>query len=175
MNSDMEESYLIQRLKKPVGYMNPFSFGGGFKAGGINESAMKLIDKIFSFDYMGAAEFEFGAVPKALDKIRDNKSDFIKGSFTVHWKTFRWKTKEKVKGDNKVYFICHKDQKKEVKKRIAGWAMGKNINACPKCGVRLNDSFDDQDFHGWLELDNGFFFFIDKEMYENVLKLFGIE
>lgn len=28
---------------------------------------------------------------------------------------------------------------------------------------------------GWLELDNGWFAFTDKEMYEGVARLFGVE
>lgn len=168
----MEKSYLIQRLKKPIDY-TPISFGGGGN-GGISKDNMKILSKVFSFDYMGAAEFEFGVVPKALNKMIESASDFVKGSMTVHWQALRWKTRKMVKGDSKVYFFCHKDHKKEVKARIAGWAMGNNISGYPKCGVRLRDSFDDHSYHGWLELDNGFFFFTDKTMWENTCGLFNI-
>jgi len=175
MDKDMKRSYLIQRLQKPLGYDNPFSFGGGLKNGGINEENMEMINKVFSFDYMGAGEFEFGAVPESLKEIMENISDFVSGSMTTHWKTLRWKTGETVKGDSKVYFLCHKDHRKEVKKRIAGWAMDRNISGHTKCGVRLHSSFDDQTCHGWFELDNGFFFFTDKTMFENTCKLFGVK
>lgn len=174
MEKIMEKSYLIQRLQKPVDYDKVFSFGGGFQNGGIGKENMEMLMKVFSFDYMGAAEFEFGEVPKALSKIVDNASDFVKGSMTTHWKAFRWKTNESIKGDSKVYFLCHKDHRKEVKRRIAGWAMGNNISGHPKCGVRLDSSFDDQHYRGWLELDNGFFFFTDKTMWENTCKLFNL-
>ena len=170
----MEKSYLIQRLEKPVGHNNPFSFGGGFKNGGIGKDNMEILSKVFSFDYMGAAEFEFGAVPEALDKMIGFSDDLVKGSITTHWKALRWKTGETVKGNSKVYFLCHKDHKKDVKKRIASWAMGNNISGHPKCGVRLDSSFDDHCYHGWFELDNGFFFFTDKTMWENTCKLFNI-
>jgi hypothetical protein len=169
----MENSYLIQRLKKPIDYTT-ISFGGGLRNGGIGKENMDILTKVFSFDYMGAAEFEFGEVPKALNKILENASDFIKGSMTTHWRSLRWKTGEVVDGNSKVYFLCHKDHKKDVKKRISSWAMGNNISGHPKCGVRLDCSFDEQQFHGWLELDNGFFFFIDKTMFENTCKLFDI-
>ena len=71
----MERSWLVQRLGKPYkrgllgGKDNPFSFGGGFKNGGLSDEAMDLIRGIWSFDYMGAAEYEFGAVPAALNTI----------------------------------------------------------------------------------------------------------
>lgn len=172
MNKNMEKSYLVQRLKKPIDY-RPISFGGSGN-GGIGKDNMKMLSKVFSFDYMGAAEFEFGAVPEALNKIVENASDFVKGSMTVHWEALRWKTRKMVKGNDKVYFLCHKEQRREVKKRIASWAMGKNISGHPKCGVRLDSSFDDHNFHGWLELDNGFFFFTDKTMWENTCKLFDL-
>lgn len=41
----------------------------------------KGIDKIISFDYMGSAEFEFGALPKSLGRIRGRFSDF---QYTEH-------------------------------------------------------------------------------------------
>ena len=176
MNEIMKDSFLIQRLKKPVGY-NPHSFGGGCKNGGVNDEAMKEISEVFSFDYMGASEFEFGKLPKTLSRIVDDSSNFTSGSLTVHWETcgWRWEAKEIKKGQGKVYFICHKEQKEEVKKRIKGWAKGKSISGDTKCLVMLDVSFDEKYFHGWLELDNGFFFFIDKEMFENTKKLFEIK
>lgn len=174
MNKNMEKSRLIQRLKEPVGYDNPFVFGGGLKSGGIGKENMDILMQVFSFDYMGAAEFEFGAVPKAFDKVIENASDYVKGSLTAHWKTLQWKTGNHLEGDDEVYFLCHKDQVQEVKKRIGGWAMGNNLSCHPKEGVRLDSSFDDKYFHGWFELNNGFFFFTNKTMWENTCKLFEI-
>ncbi len=171
----MENSKLIQRLKKPVNYLNPFSFGGGLKTGGISKENMDILMKVFSFDYMGAGEFEYGALPDALNRMIDNSSDLVKGSMTTHWKTTRWETREKIKGSDKIYFICYKEQRKEVKRRIASWATGNNISGTPKCGVRLDSSFDDREYLGWLELNNGFFFFIDEKMWRNTCELFDIK
>ena len=56
--------YLIQRLEKSKNYVNPFSFGGGLVNGGLSKDAMSLLKPIFSFDYMGSAEFDFGVLPK---------------------------------------------------------------------------------------------------------------
>ena len=71
---EMKRTYLIQRLEKPRTLKiagvelkdNPFSFGGGLRNGGLSKDATDLLRPLFSFDYMGAAEFEFGAVPEAL-------------------------------------------------------------------------------------------------------------
>lgn len=37
----------------------------------------KGIDRILSFDYMGSAEFEFGALPASLKRIRDKLEDYM--------------------------------------------------------------------------------------------------
>ena len=175
MDKNMKQSYLIQRLKKPTG-ANPFSFGGGLKNGGINQKAFDQLNKIFSFDYMGAAEFEFGALPETLQKINDHSSEFISGSTKVSWRMDDWKTKEKSSGKDEVYYICHKDHEEEVKKRIAIWAIGKKASYMNlKERVRLNESFKEDMFKGWLEFDNGFFFFIDKKMWKNTIELFEIK
>ena len=46
--------------------------------GGLSNEAMDLIRGIWSFDYMGASEFEWGAIPKALGEIAKLKPDGIR-------------------------------------------------------------------------------------------------
>lgn len=41
------------------------------------------IDSILDFDYMGSAEFEFGALPQSLKRIRKNISDYCISSFEI--------------------------------------------------------------------------------------------
>jgi hypothetical protein len=66
-------TYLIQGLEKPVNAKrNPFSFGGG--GSGLTTDAEELVSSVWSWRYMGAAEYEFGAVQKALSTIHDNAS-----------------------------------------------------------------------------------------------------
>lgn len=67
---------LIQRLNPPqeagpggLTASEVFSFGGGLKNGGLGDEAMALLKPHFSFDYMGAAEFEFGDLPKSLSGL----------------------------------------------------------------------------------------------------------
>lgn len=97
MEKEMERSYLIQRLKDPyLGHeKNPFSFGGGYKNGGLADEAIDLLKDIFSFDYMGAAEFEFGALPKALNRIASEIKDYTTWSTTVKAKKENQKKREK--------------------------------------------------------------------------------
>lgn len=89
-------SYLIQRLQTPQDYGkfkdNPFNFGGGLKNGGLSEDAMKLLRPIFSFDYMGAAEYEFGEVPRAMQKVAKFAADkeLVHGIVTVKSNQGKW-------------------------------------------------------------------------------------
>lgn len=169
----MRESYLIQRLHKPSTFNiagkiidNPFSFGGGYKNGGLSGKAMDFIRDIFSFDYMGSAEFEFGAVPAALNFLADQagKSNLIASNISL--------------GNNEiVYYLCPCPYKEEIEKRIKILRTNK-IHLKEYCG--LNHYFDEDSEYakrnvGWLELDNGFMFFVDKEMFEKTCSLFGID
>lgn len=60
---ELEQTWLIQRLNKPYPRKDSigeiFSFGGGLKNGGLSDNAMALLRPIFSFEYMGAAEFDY--------------------------------------------------------------------------------------------------------------------
>ena len=191
----MNKSRLIQRLRKPVKIKNPttvcekfivhnpFAFGGGLKNGGFSDEAMNLLKDIFQFDYMGAAEFEFGAVPEALQIIAKAKKDYIAFQIPkVKYKYSDYRGGVVLTGTNPVYIICRKDWKEEVTTRIKAKALGdhgrhKN-NFDTKGAVFLNESLTRADVRGtmgWLELDNGYFFFTDKEMFANVCELFKLK
>lgn len=188
---DMRPTLLVQRLRAPFGHKagplagkdNPFSFGGGLRNGGLKPEAMDLLRDIFSFDYMGRAEFEFGAVPKALSAIAQNADKYVTTTITIpladvkkHWKD---KTRKPPTGTAEVYVICHRDHTKAVEAFIR--ADAKDGFETDLCEPTLLDNalrpMEDWDTNrcGWLELDNGFFFFTDREMFEGVAKLFGVE
>lgn len=68
---DTKDTWLLQRLQKPLvdegkidAVAAAFCFGGG--GSGLSEEAWALISHIFHFEYMGAAEYEFGAAAKCL-------------------------------------------------------------------------------------------------------------
>lgn len=188
----MESSWLVQRLKKPRSFSvagvevdNPFSFGGGLRNGALSPEAMGLLREIFSFDYMGAAEFEWGAVPKALQVIAKNTEDYHAFEFSWpladvarHWKD---ESRKDPTGDATVYVICHRAWDEEVRGRIREWAgpvRGERVRLKEPpmlaSALRPHDEWDG-DRCGWLELDNGFFFFTDREKWESTARLFGIE
>jgi len=167
------ESRYIQRLKKPQGtgemdkLIKSLSFGGGLVNGGLSDSVMGMLQDIFSFDYMGAAEFEFGSVPSALQHIASN----IDG-YTTH----------RLKGDDGIVFvICHEKHIPHTTDLISRLRNGEEKDL--KERSRLQESLQaikekaKNNYYysfGWLELDNGFLFFTDKKMFLATSKLFGI-
>jgi len=163
---ELESTYLIQRLNTPhPGYDNPFSFGGGLKNGGLSEDAMKLLRPIFSFDYMGSAEFEYGAIPECLKYIAKNIMDYSMHELKV----------------NKlpVYIIGLCEQAKQIDDVII--LLSKNKVWCKEsthfdAALGLNKYWKKDNCHtfGWLELDNRFFFFTDKNMAYKTADVFGI-
>lgn len=154
MNEKIKKTYLIQRLNKPTNFNNPFSFGGGYRNGGLSEEAMKLLSPIFSFDYMGSAEFEFGAVPEAFQKLSNA---------------------ENVVGEvSSVFYICPKELINHVEKTINKLIENEyELNLKESCRLKQSISGDGKNKNcGWIELDNGFMFFTDKEMFEKTKALF---
>lgn len=197
---EMKNSYLIQRLQKP--YENKegllqkasevFAFGGGFRNGGLTNEAMELIRPIFRFDYMGSAEYEFGAVPQALSNIVKNIENYIAFEKEINFQYKNYFSPRKkgyepeiVKGKVTVYFICHKDWKEEVIEIVKAHATEKHSEKTrTKEAVLLASNIGNTEHYekypysrsvGWLELNNGYFFFIDKEMFEKTKTLFGIK
>lgn len=184
----MNSTYLVQRLVKPyisknntgdilISTAEYFSFGGGLKNGGLSEDAMKMLRPIFSFDYMGSAEFEFGAVPDAFRQIAKGINESEAFELEVKYKAKNWKSRETVEGKKKVYIICHKEFKNEVIERIKNWAVTDYNNT--KAVICFNWSLAElaryENIIGWLELDNGFIFFKDKEAFEKTKQIFGLQ
>jgi hypothetical protein len=177
--SEMKRTRLIQRLNKPVKRINPFSFGGGYKNGGMSDKAMDLVKVHFSFDYMGASEFEWGAVPEALAVLNEAKE---KAAFSFEVKgedigQSRWGREKAVFPDvSTIYVVCNKDIKEGVEakiRQILKDEQSADLKEATCLTYTLDTQKEDKRTCGWLELENGFFFFTDKEMWEGTSKLFG--
>lgn len=150
----MKKSYFIQRLKKPTKDILSL-FGTG-----LPREVLDLLQDIFRFDYMGSSEFEFGLIPNGFRLIEENQENLISGSIAVLGK--------------EVFYICQESHKEEVIKRIHTFAVEKPGNSTTKEHVRLNRVLNDDkncDVCGWLELDNGYFFFTDEEMFSQTKEL----
>lgn len=198
-------SWLVQRLQKPPsgGFLglakdNPFSFGG-VRNGGLKPEAMELLRDLWSFDYMGAAEFEFGAVPKALAEIyrRDNNVawtlDIALSQVTKPWIPTGWSLPDLARGaTGTIYVISPEEWHDDIVDRLKVWATDRvpkdkkagdyRLKEAPHLAAALrpatppaDDKYHSRPAVGWLELDNGFLFFTDQEMANNAAQLFGVD
>lgn len=179
----MERPYLIQRLQKPYKIQsgifkdNPFSFGGGLINGGLSKEAMNILRDIWNYDYMGSSEFEWGAVPASLQYIGKNQFNYTRGEFEVNAKSHDFKNRKDIKAKGIVYYVCQKDDVKEVKEWIEKFADDKKRNYRTLESVYLADNICEVehkiDTVGWHDLDNHYLFFTDKTMFESFCNVFG--
>jgi hypothetical protein len=172
--TEMEPSWLIQRLRAPKSGRVANSFGGGLPNGGISTDVMEDLRTIFSFDYMGAAEFEFGSVPKALRVVvqRAERSEYRAWSFEPELTAVDGL--EDIESAT-IYVIAPTIWSTEVEARITQWASERwnRLKETTYLSESLRDLAEARNL-GWFELDNGFFFFVDREMFEAVSQLLEI-
>lgn len=179
LREEMHRSWLIQRLQKPhkaVGEKaemlnklgEAFAFGGGLVNGGFRKEAMELIRPFISFDYMGASEFEWGAVPQAFRFLTEQAAlnHIVYGHFSL--------------GDENYYYICPFQYQDEVRKRIENLRADEGpFRLKEHCGLKAYFTSKNEWAKrnvGWIELDNGFMFFVDKEMFDETsefIRTFG--
>ena len=192
----MNNTYLVQRLNAPpksdMHDKIEHAFGGASMIN-MGPEGFKLLRDVFSFDYMGAAEYEFGTVPKVLSAVVADSTRLVATTITIqaaniepNWKrkypthTTKGEPKKKKQPkrptitDKVVYVLCRKEHLPEVEARINLLAGGKIRT---KMGTAFPNSLDPLDEHdgramGWLELDNGFFFFLDRTMWRKTATLF---
>ena len=164
----METTYLVQRLRKSHNNQSAemWSFGGGLKNGGLSEDAMKLLRPIFSFDYMGSAEFEFGAIPESFRQMAKNISTYKTWGLAIN-KVPIYVIGVRYHADEINDIIKLLSKNKIRLKEYSGipWALG--LDEFPhkrEC-----------DYIGWLELNNNFMLFTDKLIFEKTAELFGLK
>jgi hypothetical protein len=184
--TDFRDPWLVQRLERPTGPSifgkdNPFAFGGGLRNGGLSGEAMDLLRPIFRFAYMGAAEFEFGAVPKALDYLARHGAQL--GSFTVSIplkdvpKNWRDKGPQDIPGDGTVYVLARSDEADLVAESIRRMARRESRTkerVGLESALRPHNEWD-RETVGWLALDPAFLFFTDAPSWQATCALFGVE
>lgn len=123
------KSYLVQRAK--------------FR----DEINRKGLNNILSFDYMDSAEFEFGALPKSLKRIRENISEY--GYFDIQLDCYR------------ITVFCNKNLFADVKHEIVEIALDKRYlkESCDLKYLFVKDSFCRCYNDFWWDIDNDFMFF----------------
>ena len=197
-----ERTWLIQRLKSPVGD-SAFGLGGTFiKNGGFTEEAHELVRKVCHFDYMGSAEFEFGAVSQAFQRMAGNIDDLEAYLFTVSGRpelpfpgltveylfNMDYGVKTEVLNAHtvevSVFVLAPKVLRPHVEQVIQVVAAGnchlKELPYMNETIFTFSDWEAEQEYEpsktlGWLELDNGFAFFSCEKMWRNFCQLFGVE
>ena len=187
--------YLIQRLRKPFKpsneesekatmmkkIANAFSFGGGLVNGGLSKEAMELVSKIWRYDYMGAAEFEWGAVPESLHRMGKNHKSLVTGKIKVLAEANDWSSRpvKKIKKDGLVYYVCYDLHQKDVEEWIPKFADDIKHEFRTKESVNLSQNIIGSEYHkdtvGWHDNNNDYLFFTDPEMYLGFCDLFEIK
>lgn len=188
----MNRPYLIQRLNKPYLTENgeksflqkvgeAFSFGGGLKNGGLSEKAMSLLSDIWSYDYMGSSEFEWGAVPKSLQRMATDYDKLVSGEVEVTAIHRDWRKKKPTTKKGNVYYICIKDDEEEVIEWIKKFSnsIKRDYNTKERVGLAESICKDEEDTFrsavGWHDITNHYLFFTDKEMFDKTKALFELE
>lgn len=160
---EVKQSILIQRLQKP-GEKPCILINDDVL--GIPEDTLNFLRGIFGFDYMGSSEFEMGAIPKALREIRDFAVDGKLVCGTL------------LNFQRPVYYICQKGVEGYVEELLCKLAEDDFLPQLMEW-TSFNRSLEKENYEmldcvGWLEMDNGFFFFVDKDMYLQTCYLFGL-
>lgn len=114
------------------------------------------IDSIINIDYMGAAEYEFGAIPKSLDRIRESLSKYVK-------------TQYKFKGTEiELTVFCKSDDVQYIEDFLEGLASRKYHTKCysnipelinPDPKWPINTKF-------WWDIENDWMYWIPTEGFD---------
>lgn len=201
--NEYNQPNLLQRLKAPfenkVFVVNPFSFGGG--GSGLSREAAKMLNDIWEFDYMGAAEYEFGAAAGALATIADyaHNNELTTVSLTLKPSDFKlpWKAELEVKrkrtpktkqaaidsflskySNIEVYAICHKTYVKKIEDFVRDLASEKvKTRDVLEMSMFKDPKREDYRTRGWLSVGDRypkFLMFVDLDMFNKAKSIFGL-
>lgn len=130
----------------------------------LSQEFLLSLKSVMCFEYMGSAEFEWGAIPRCLYRILDKRLEFVAAPF-------------RLKGKN-IYIICRDDEEYmgDIKRVIQRFSVSDYGNRTKET-VGLYDTLiygKSLSPCGWLDIQNDFFFFTDAEMYRATCELFKI-
>ncbi len=120
----------------------------------------KGIDTLLGFDYMGSAEFEWGALPKALQRTRENEKEYVQFEFT--FENFE---------DKPIMILCKESDKDELPK-ILDQLADRELRLKGYCDLdaylKGNKDYRTSDF--WWDIENDYFFWRSNEEFNNKFK-----
>lgn len=129
---------MVQRLAYPDKTPSQEHAFGPFGAGGsgLKGSAYLAVNRIFAFDYMGDATYEFGKMQETLSAIWEdgNSGRLAKGKVEV--------------GADAIYYICHRDMEKDVRRALKTIAthehLGNRSRLKSKSWIALKESLEER-------------------------------
>jgi hypothetical protein len=178
--------------------------GEGVTAGALNKRGSELMNQLFTLLSMHSSNYDWGRWPAAINAfaaepenigvlaITDKLGSLGKPSFALP----EWADAYKDLDMDKLgttYVVAHKDVIDEAVARICVWAgedpanpdmsneADKHLAERTRLGEALLQQFVDSDKRGyperiaWLELDNPFFFTVDKGTLKGFCKILGID
>jgi hypothetical protein len=189
--SDDFHPRLIQRLEKPW-EEKASKWDIHTPTLGFSPEFLKMIDEVMCFDYMGSAEFEWGALPKAF---RAYAEELEKGNITTQTLSLEclkpdyiWppEIEDKIP-DSKfadIYIIAPKKLMDKViyfvetlgieEPRLKELSKFRNAVFAEDV-LKHTDHASGKRTVGWFDIKNLFFFFRDKEMFDNMKIISGLE
>ena len=202
----MQNTWLLQRLSaprsvEPSSTVKPHHVFGGANIG-LGPEAWTFLDTMCTLEYMGAAEFEWGGLPKTLSHMWDagqNHKSLTSFAFNLapHERALSWNRKFR-RGKEAfpaartvtVFGICYTHDLDEVKSRVSSFCKEdvKDRSRCPqfKREPLIHNSFDldmlpkkeenypSRPTQGWIDIDNDFMFFSNAKMWTDFCSCFGI-
>jgi hypothetical protein len=161
----MQVSRLLQRLHAPGGHSH---FGGspGWRGGFTDEGLALVNDNCFSFDYMGAAEYEGGIVPTSLGKIIRNIGKYE----TIHVEGYgsqddiKWRPREEPwdVGPLPPLFVFAPKQKQDYVIELVTTMWSDPYYFKDNPGLQTFVKYPDNNrLVGWLDLDQDILLFLD--------------
>ena len=185
---DRIKNRLVQRLSKPTGYINPW--------GDMNKQIPSILkfEDIADPDYMGAAEFEWGAYPNFFKHMVDKYLD--KKVFKTQFEVKHWLHPDKTVATYLIGFgdelniiksigeYMQRSNPDNPKKHPFGREVSKNDYGSFADTIKdivSEENKSNKQTIGWINLDGrehpeylnyGFMWFISEEMYKDFIKLF---
>jgi len=160
-------------------------FGGGNL--GMGEEAWNLLDRLCRFDYMGAAEYEFGAVREAFDGLITRPGGLTSFSQGIGPQQRKLSYKRGYSREtlppakNVVVFGIYPAKSSAYYHERVLRLVEDEGPFSVKGGAAIAESFDPITYSGrtdytvgWLEIDNGFMFFSDETMWRGFCELFSV-
>lgn len=136
----------LQRLLPPPGSNGPF--GGIAVFNGYSKEIIAELLKIANFDYMGNAEYEFGAIPKSLAYVANHKESMPLVEQTICGIEF--------------FIIAERTKFSNYVAKIESWTKGDNYDGGGEYhGLQdISKGNNKRKIVGWLDIDEHVLFFL---------------